>query len=107
MNKDSTQVYDDQTLSHVTHIFKALADLNRIRIMELLVKGEASVGDISQSLNLSQSNVSHQLKLLKTAHLVKSQRQGQSIIYSVDDLHVATMLTQALNHANHRQESGL
>ena len=50
--------------------------------MELLEFGEASVGHISHTLNMSQSNVSHQLKLLKSTHLVKSKRQGQSMIYS-------------------------
>ncbi|MRX06037.1 Zn(II)-responsive metalloregulatory transcriptional repressor CzrA [Staphylococcus aureus] len=95
------------TLERVTEIFKALGDYNRIRIMELLSVSEASVGHISHQLNLSQSNVSHQLKLLKSVHLVKAKRQGQSMIYSLDDIHVATMLKQAIHHANHPKESGL
>lgn len=94
----------NETLERVTDIFKALGDLNRIRIMELLSQGEASVGHISHTLNLSQSNVSHQLKLLKSANLVTSNRQGQSMIYSLDDQHVATMLKQAIDHANHPQK---
>lgn len=49
----------------------------------------------------------HQLKLLKSVHLVKAKRQGQSMIYSLDDIHVATMLKQAIHHANHPKESGL
>ncbi|GGG96104.1 transcriptional regulator [Staphylococcus pragensis] len=89
------------TLTKVTEIFKALSDYNRLRIMELLQEGESSVGHITHTLNLSQSNVSHQLKILKQAHLVKSSRQGQSMIYSIDDQHVSTLLKQAIHHAQH------
>lgn len=95
-----------ETLNKVTEIFKALSDLNRLRIMELLENGEASVGHISHTLNMSQSNVSHQLKLLKGTQLVKSKRQGQSIIYSLDDKHVSTLLKQAIHHASHPNEGG-
>ncbi|PNZ24099.1 Zn(II) or Co(II)-specific transcriptional repressor protein [Staphylococcus petrasii] len=95
-NKDN-----EVTLTRVTEIFKALSDYNRLRIMELLQEGEASVGHITHTLNLSQSNVSHQLKILKQAHLVKSSRQGQSMIYSIDDQHVSTLLKQAIHHAQH------
>lgn len=97
---------DTKTLEKVTDIFKALSDLNRLRIMKLLENGEASVGHISHALNMSQSNVSHQLKLLKSIHLVKSKRQGQSMIYSLDDQHVSTLLKQAVHHASHPTESG-
>ena len=55
---------------------------------------------------MSQSNVSHQLKLLKSTHLVKSKRQGQSMIYSLDDKHVSTLLKQAIHHASHPNEGG-
>ncbi|MBO1199144.1 winged helix-turn-helix transcriptional regulator [Staphylococcus simiae] len=103
MKQHDNSTYNE-TLERVTDIFKALGDLNRLRIMELLSQGEASVGHISHTLNLSQSNVSHQLKLLKSVQLVTSKRQGQSMIYSLDDQHVATMLKQAIDHANHPKE---
>lgn len=101
MTEKYIDLSDQHTLERVTDIFKALSDINRIRIMELLASGEASVGHISHSLSLSQSNVSHQLKLLKSVKLVKSKRQGQSMIYSLDDQHVSTLLKQAIHHANH------
>lgn len=106
MSEQYSEINTD-TLERVTEIFKALGDYNRIRIMELLSVSEASVGHISHQLNLSQSNVSHQLKLLKSVHLMKAKRQGQSMIYSLDDIQVATMLKQAIHHANHPKESGL
>lgn len=70
--------------------------------MHLLSHGECSVGHIAHSLDISQSNVSHQLRLLKQAHLVKSKRDGQSMIYTLDDTHVTTLLKQAIHHATHK-----
>lgn len=94
--------FDQQTIDSVTEIFKALSDGNRIRIMHLLSHGECSVGHIAHTLDISQSNVSHQLRLLKQAHLVKSKRDGQSMIYTLDDTHVTTLLKQAIHHATHK-----
>ncbi|MEB8211349.1 transcriptional regulator [Staphylococcus succinus] len=94
--------FDQQTIDSVTEIFKALSDGNRIRIMYLLSHGECSVGHIAHTLDISQSNVSHQLRLLKQAHLVKSKRDGQSMIYTLDDTHVTTLLKQAIHHATHK-----
>ncbi|PHK49071.1 ArsR/SmtB family transcription factor [Staphylococcus edaphicus] len=92
---------NEQTLERVTEIFKALSDGNRLRVMHLLIQNECSVGHIAHTLNLSQSNVSHQLRILKQAHLVKSNRNGQSMIYRIDDSHVTTLIKQAIHHATH------
>lgn len=94
---------NEQTVTYVTDIFKALSEGNRLRIMHLLIQGECSVGHIAHTLNLSQSNVSHQLRILKQAHLVKSNRHGQSMIYQIDDRHVTTLIKQAIHHASHKQ----
>ena len=91
-----------ETLDHVTDIFKALSETNRIRIMHLLSQNPSSVGRIAHTLYMGQSNVSHQLRILKQAHLVKSNREGQSMIYSIDDTHVTDLLKQAIHHANHK-----
>lgn len=84
MNVSLSNWNEDATLLQTTEIFKALSDTNRLRILLLLEQEESSVGHITHTLNLSQSNVSHQLKILKQARLVKSLRQGQSKIYSID-----------------------
>lgn len=97
----SNHELSSRTLAQVTDIFKALSEPNRIRIMHLLKQGPCSVGHISHTLGLSQSNVSHQLKILRHAELVKDQRQGQSKIYMLDDQHVVTLLAQAIHHAEH------
>ncbi|PTK34001.1 ArsR/SmtB family transcription factor [Staphylococcus hominis] len=102
-NKDRDIFIDEYMLNRLTETFKALSDYNRLRILELLYKGEASVGHITHTLKLTQSNVSHQLKSLKQAGLVKSSRHGQSMIYSIDDQHVSTLLKQAIQHAHHQR----
>lgn len=95
------RVLNTETLTQVTDIFKALSEPNRIRIMHLLEQGSCSVGHITHTLNLTQSNVSHQLKILRNAGLVKSERQGQSKIYMLEDQHVVTLLNHAIHHAQH------
>ncbi|MGW9856178.1 ArsR family transcriptional regulator, zinc-responsive transcriptional repressor [Staphylococcus hominis] len=102
-NTDRDIFIDEYILNRLTETFKALSDYNRLRILELLYKGEASVGHITHALRLTQSNVSHQLKILKQAGLVKSSRHGQSMIYSIDDQHVSTLLKQTIQHANHQR----
>lgn len=92
---------DEETLFVVSQTFKALGDPTRIRILNLLCSEEHSVNDIAETLNLSQSTVSHQLRFLKNLRLVKFRREGTTLYYSKDDDHVMTLLTQAIEHATH------
>ncbi len=92
---------DEDTIDRVTQTFKALGDPTRVRILTYLFNDEHSVGDISETLGLKQSTVSHQLKTLKTLRLVKSRREGTTIYYSHDDAHVMTMLDQMISHVKH------
>ncbi|MGI6586157.1 MAG: winged helix-turn-helix transcriptional regulator [Gracilibacteraceae bacterium] len=95
------QELDEETLYAVSLMFKALSDETRIRILNLLCAGEHSVNDIAETLNLSQSNVSHQLRFLKNIRLVKSRRAGRTLYYTMDDDHVMNFLKQAIEHASH------
>ncbi|MFC0215775.1 ArsR/SmtB family transcription factor [Paenibacillus chartarius] len=90
-----------EIVEDVSQIFKALSDPTRIRILYMLSQEECSVTHITEVLDISQSAVSHQLSLLKTMRLVKSRREGTSMIYSCDDSHVISLLTQAINHCEH------
>ena len=81
----------EETLFVVSQTFKALSDPTRIRILNLLCKGEHSVNDIAESLNLSQSSVSHQLRFLKNLRLVKFRRAGTTLYYSEDDEHIMNL----------------
>ncbi|MDQ0233252.1 ArsR/SmtB family transcription factor [Metabacillus malikii] len=92
---------DEETLFVVSQTFKALSDPTRIRILNLLCTEEHSVNDIAESLNLSQSTVSHQLRFLKNLRLVKFRRAGTTLYYSKDDDHVMNLLKQAVEHAAH------
>lgn len=90
-----------ETVEEVSQIFKALSDPTRIRILYMLSQEECSVNRITEVLEMSQSAVSHQLSFLRTMRLVKSRREGITMIYSCDDNHVISLLTQAINHSEH------
>ena len=92
---------DGETIDTVTQTFKALGDPTRVRILTYLFNNEHSVGDISNTLDIKQSTVSHQLKTLKNLRLVKSRREGTTIYYSHDDDHVMLMLDQMISHIEH------
>lgn len=98
---EEAQHLDDETLFVVSQTFKALSDPTRIRILNLLCTGEHSVNDIAETLNLSQSSVSHQLRFLKNLRLVKFRRAGTTLYYSEDDDHVMNLLKLAIEHASH------
>jgi len=99
--REGAQDLDEETLFVVSQTFKALSDPTRIRILNLLCTGEHSVNDIAEILNLSQSNVSHQLRFLKNLRLVKFRRAGTTLYYSEDDDHVMDLLEKAIQHATH------
>ena len=88
----------DEYLSDLAELFKVFGDSTRIRILYALFESELCVGDIAQLLNLSQSAVSHQLKLLKDAKLVKFRREGKIIFYALDDEHVRTIISMGMEH---------
>lgn len=88
----------DEYLYDLAELFKVFGDSTRIRLLYALFESELCVNDLAQLLNLTQSAVSHQLKLLKDAKLVKFRREGKIIFYSLDDDHVRTMLSMGMEH---------
>lgn len=89
---------DDELLYDLADIFRVFGDTTRIRILYALMGSELSVCCLADSLGLSQSAVSHQLRTLKQAKLVKFRRDGKNILYSLDDDHVLSILNQGLAH---------
>ncbi|MDO4482266.1 MAG: metalloregulator ArsR/SmtB family transcription factor [Bacillota bacterium] len=89
---------DDEVLYDLAELFKVFGDSTRIRILYALFETELCVGDIAQILNLSQSSVSHQLRILKSSKLVKFRREGKIMFYSLDDDHVRTMISMGMEH---------
>lgn len=89
---------DEEILYDVADLFKAFADTTRIKILYALMEAGQCVAAIAESVGVSQSAVSHQLRILKQARLVKFQRDGKNVIYSLSDDHVYTMLAQGITH---------
>ena len=82
----------------IAELFKAFGDPTRVHILSLLMEGERCVGDIAAAVELSQSAISHQLRILKQIHLIKFRRDGKNIWYSLADDHVRTILQMGLEH---------
>ena len=89
---------DDEYLYDLSELFRIFGDSTRIKILYSLFDTELCVGDIAAILNLSQSSVSHQLRILKDSKLVKFRRDGKSIYYSLDDDHVRSILNLGMEH---------
>ena len=89
---------DEELLYDLADLFKVFADTTRIKILFALMSREMPVGELAEVIGATQSAVSHQLRVLKQAHLVKFQRDGKSVIYSLSDDHVYTMLAQGMTH---------
>lgn len=89
---------EEEMLYDLADLFKVFSDTTRIKILYALMNDEKSVNEIAENLGASQSAVSHQLRILKQAHLVKFRRDGRSIHYSLADDHVLTILDQGLTH---------
>lgn len=89
---------DEDTLFDLAEVFKIFGDSTRIKILYVLFETELCVCDIAELLNMNQSAISHQLRILKQAKLVQSRREGKSIFYSLSDKHVWTILNQGMEH---------
>lgn len=89
---EETELYD------LAELFKVFGDSTRIRILFVLFEAEVCVCDLAEVLNMTQSAISHQLRILKQNKLVKSRREGKSVFYSLADGHVRTIIAQGREH---------
>ena len=89
---EETELYD------LAELFKVFGDSTRIRILFVLFEAEVCVCDLAKVLNMTQSAISHQLRILKQNKLVKNRREGKSIFYSLADDHVRTIINQGRDH---------
>ncbi|HHT64509.1 MAG: ArsR/SmtB family transcription factor [Caldicoprobacterales bacterium] len=92
----------EETLYNLAELFKVFGDPTRVRILWALDESEMCVCDIANLLNMTQSAISHQLRVLKRAALVKSRRDGKVVYYSLDDEHVQQILDQGMTHINEK-----
>ena len=85
-------------LCDLAELFKIFGDSTRIRILFVLLESEVCVCDLAQALGMTQSAISHQLKILKASKLVRFRREGKSVFYALADDHVRTILSQGMEH---------
>ena len=90
----------EEDLYDLADFFKVFADTTRIKILYVLLKQEMCVCDIAQTLEMTQSAISHQLRILKQMDLVKNRRDGKTIYYSLADNHIVSILSQGMDHIN-------
>ncbi len=99
MDKKNTDPQtNDETLYRLAELFKVFGDPTRIRILHSLTENELCVQDIADRLSMTQSAISHQLRILKQSALVRFRRDGKTIYYSLADDHVKTIMAQGLEH---------
>jgi ArsR family transcriptional regulator len=87
-----------RTVEALADTFRVLGDPTRVRILDVLSRGEQCVCDIAAAVGISESAVSHQLRLLRGMRLVRPRRAGRQVYYAVDDHHIIELLRQALTH---------
>jgi len=93
----------EEFIYDVADFFKVFGDSSRIKLLHLLLEREMCVSDIADKLNMTQSAVSHQLRVLRQSDLVKYRKDGKTVYYSLDDSHVENVLRQGIEHIRHKK----
>jgi ArsR family transcriptional regulator len=99
-----TRLLSDGSVGALAETFRLLGDVTRVRILDALSRSELCVCDIARLLGLSESAVSHQLRLLRGVRLVRPRREGRMMFYSLDDQHIVGLFEQGLEHVEERGE---
>jgi DNA-binding transcriptional ArsR family regulator len=96
-------VLDDASAAALAETFRVLGDPTRVRILDALAHEEVPVCDLADALGVTQSAVSHQLRLLRSMRLVRARREGRHIFYALDDAHIQRLFEQGLEHVRERR----
>lgn len=102
VNMVKEKMPDDELIFDLADFFKTFGDATRIKIISALLESELCVCDLSNVINTSQSAVSHQLRILRQARLVKYRKDGKTVYYSLDDNHIKEVMKQGLVHISHK-----
>lgn len=94
---------DEMEISDLSDLFKVFGDSTRLKIMFVLFESEVCVCDLAELLNMTQSAISHQLRVLKQSKLVTSRREGKSVFYSLADEHVRSIIAQGREHIEEKE----
>lgn len=100
IKKVNDSMPQEESLYDLAEFFKVFGDSTRIKILYVLLQSEMCVCDLAQILGVTQSAVSHQLRMLKQMQLVKFRREGKAIFYSLSDMHIKNILSQGYEHIN-------
>ena len=98
MKKAEENILDEDRLKELADFFKVFADTTRLRILSVLFQSEMCVCDLAEVLGMTQSAISHQLRILKQMKLVKNRREGKTVFYSLADGHIQTIMNQGMEH---------
>ena len=96
------RLWDESKTHRIAEMFKALADPTRIRVIEALSIRELCVCDLANLLGMTQSAISHQLRILRQSGVLKYRKEGRIVYYSLDDEHVSGLLNSVSSHVSHR-----
>ncbi len=96
-----SRMVDERLAARLAEVFKTLGDPTRLRIISALSEGEACVHELAEALGISQSAVSHQLRLLRHQGLVRYRKVGRHVYYALDDEHIHALFVQGLEHVEH------
>src|SRR5580765_8653490 len=102
----ASEPLDASSVTALAETFRILGDATRVRILDALSRTELCVGDLATLIGLSESAVSHQLRVLRGSRLVRPRRAGQMIFYSLDDQHLVRLFAQGLEHVQERAQGG-
>ena len=98
VNETKSSMPEEEILYDLAELFKVFGDTTRIKILYALFSNEMCVCDIADLLNMTHSAISHQLRVLKQARLVKFRKEGKTVYYSLDDSHISQIFNCGLNH---------
>ncbi|MBR1738593.1 MAG: winged helix-turn-helix transcriptional regulator [Firmicutes bacterium] len=104
VSKAKREALSDAVIYDLADVFKVFGDSTRIKILYALLNQEMCVGDLVEALDMTQSAISHQLRVLRQNDLVKYRKEGKAVIYSLDDEHVSVLLQQGLCHIMHKNK---
>ncbi|WP_294580630.1 helix-turn-helix transcriptional regulator [uncultured Thomasclavelia sp.] len=98
--KDNMPAFDE--IMELSDFFKVMGDSTRLQILMSLQQSEMCVSDLANVINMTKSAVSHQLKTLRVSKLIKSRKEGKTVIYSLDDSHIHEILAKSIEHINEK-----
>jgi ArsR family transcriptional regulator, lead/cadmium/zinc/bismuth-responsive transcriptional repressor len=95
------ELIDIRTAGRLANTFQALSDLTRVRMVSALMPGELCVADLANLLDMTQSAISHQLRILRSLHIVHARKEGRVVYYTLEDEHIRDLYSRGLEHIRH------